>query len=358
MSFRDALAGKIPISLVTGFLGSGKTTLIAHLLRHPGMRRAAVIINEVGEIGIDHDLVANVTENMSLLANGCICCSVRTDLQDSLRELFNQRRAGTIPEFDRVIIETTGLADPAPVVQTLLSDTLINHHFRLDGLVTLVDAFHGADLLERQQEAVKQIAIADRIFLTKIDLVHPDTLKKLRATLAQLNPRADQYEVLNGEVEPNLLTGLGLHSASVSSDALMFLGEDMRAEPDATQQEGRYLRASASRHDAAIRTVSLRFSNPFVWSGFSAALELLTTLRGADMLRLKGIVNVEGKPVVVQGVQHIFSPPIELKQWPSADRDTRLVFITRNMESSTIENLMRAVTSLAPPTGIEPVSSA
>jgi G3E family GTPase len=153
MTFRDALAGKIPISLVTGFLGSGKTTLIARLLRHPGMNRAAVIINEVGEIGIDHDLVANVTENMSLLANGCICCSVRTDLQDSLRELFNQRRAGQIPEFDRVIIETTGLADPAPVVQTLLSDTLINHHFRLDGLVTLVDAFHGLDLMQRQPEA-------------------------------------------------------------------------------------------------------------------------------------------------------------------------------------------------------------
>ncbi|MEY2660654.1 MAG: hypothetical protein RLZZ123_1826, partial [Pseudomonadota bacterium] len=154
MDQRDPLAGKLPITLITGFLGSGKTTLISKLLRHPGMNRAAVIINEVGEIGIDHDLVATVSENMSLLANGCICCSVRTDLQDSLRELFNSRRAGHIPDFDRVIIETTGLADPAPVVQTLVSDTLINAHFRLDGLATLIDAYHGHDLLSRQPEAV------------------------------------------------------------------------------------------------------------------------------------------------------------------------------------------------------------
>ena len=213
MTFRDALAGKIPISLVTGFLGSGKTTLIARLLRHPGMNRAAVIINEVGEIGIDHDLVANVTENMSLLANGCICCSVRTDLQDSLRELFNQRRAGQIPEFDRVIIETTGLADPAPVVQTLLSDTLINYHFRLDGLVTLIDAFHGLDLMQRQPEAIKQIAMADRIFITKIDLATGEVLQTLRDALTALNPRADLVDVLNGDIDPALLTGLGLHSA-------------------------------------------------------------------------------------------------------------------------------------------------
>jgi len=151
---------------------------------------------------------------------------VRTDLQDSLRELFNQRRAGQIPEFDRVIIETTGLADPAPVVQTLLSDTLINHHFRLDGLVTLVDAFHGLDLMQRQPEAIKQIAMADRIFITKIDLATDDVLQTLRDALTALNPRADQVDVLNGDIDPALLTGLGLHSAVGSSDALRFLGED------------------------------------------------------------------------------------------------------------------------------------
>jgi G3E family GTPase len=347
MSERDPLAAKLPITLVTGFLGSGKTTLISKLLRHPGMNRAAVIINEVGEIGIDHDLVANVNENMSLLANGCICCSVRTDLQDSLRQLFAERRAGQIPEFDRVIIETTGLADPAPVVQTLISDTMINAQYRLDGLATLVDAYHGHDLLARQPEAVKQAAMADRLFITKTDLVDEATLSALQDELRALNPQADQYRVVQGDLDPALLTGLGLHSAKVSEHTLSFLGESLQPSGEVEAGEGgKYLGARASNHDPAIRTLSLRFQHPFKWTGFSSALELLTTLRGADMLRVKGIVNVEGHPVVVQGVQHIFSPPVELDRWPSQDRDTRLVFITRNIAPETIRNLLSAVTSL------------
>jgi G3E family GTPase len=347
MSARDALAGKLPITLITGFLGSGKTTLISKLLRHPGMNRAAVIINEVGEIGIDHDLVANVNENMSLLANGCICCSVRTDLQDSLRQLFTERRAGQIPEFDRVIIETTGMADPAPVVQTLVSDTMINAQYRLDGLATLVDAYHGHDLLARQPEAVKQAAMADRLFITKTDLVDATTLQALQGELRALNPQADQHWVVQGELDPALLTGLGLDSARVNEQTLSFLGEALQ-NPDAAPGEagGKYLGTRPSNHDPAIRTLSLRFQQPFKWTGFSSAMELLTTLRGADMLRVKGIVNVEGHPVVVQGVQHIFSPPVELDRWPSQDRDTRLVFITRNIAPETIRNLLSAVTSL------------
>ena len=347
MSERDSLASKLPITLITGFLGSGKTTLISKLLRHPGMNRAAVIINEVGEIGIDHDLVANVNENMSLLANGCICCSVRTDLQDSLRQLFAERRAGQIPEFDRVIIETTGMADPAPVVQTLVSDTMINAQYRLDGLATLVDAFHGHDLMARQPEAVKQAAMADRLFITKTDLVDATTLQALQDELQALNPQADQHRVVHGQLDPALLTGLGLHSARVNEQTLSFLGETLQ-NPDAAPGEagGKYLGARPSNHDPAIRTLSLRFQQPFKWTGFSSAMELLTTLRGADMLRVKGIVNVEGHPVVVQGVQHIFSPPVELDRWPSQDRDTRLVFITRNIAPETIRNLLSAVTSL------------
>ena len=347
MSERDALAGKLPLTLITGFLGSGKTTLISKLLRHPGMNRAAVIINEVGEIGIDHDLVANVNESMSVLANGCICCSVRTDLQDSLRQLFAERRAGQIPQFDRVIIETTGLADPAPVVQTLVSDTLINAQYRLDGLVTLVDAYHGHDLLQRQSEAVKQAAMADRLFITKTDLVDDDTLQALQAELHALNPQADQHRVVHGELDPGLLTGLGLHSARANEHTLAFLGELGTEQPsESSDSQGKYLGARPSRHDPAIRTLSLRFQQPFQWAGFSSAMELLTTLRGADLLRLKGIVNVQGHPVVVQGVQHIFSPPVELDRWPSPDRDTRLVFITRNIAPETIRNLLSAVTSL------------
>jgi G3E family GTPase len=339
----DALAGKIPITLISGFLGSGKTTLISRLLRHPGMNRAAVIINEVGEIGIDHDLVAHVSESMSLLANGCICCSVRTDLQESLRELFNRRRAGEIPDFDRVMIETTGLADPAPVLQTLASDTLVEAHFRRDGLVTLVDAFHGSDQLARQPEAIKQAVLADRLLLTKTDLADADRLAILRDELLALNPHADVMPVIQGDIDPSKLTGLGLNSDRASAHTLRFLGEDMSSTAPV---RGRYLAKRVSRHDPAIQTHALRFKHSFAWSGFSAALELLTTLRGPDMLRIKGIVNVEGSPVVVQGVQHIFSAPVELDRWPSDDRDTRLVFITRNIPAEQINNLLNAVTSL------------
>jgi G3E family GTPase len=312
------------------------------------MNRAAVIINEVGEIGIDHDLVATVDEHTSLLANGCICCSVRTDLQESLRELFAQRRAGQIPNFDRVIIETTGLADPAPVVQTLVSDSMINAQYRLDGLATLVDAFHGLDLLTRQPEAVKQVAMADRLFISKSDLVEPPVQQALKEALRDLNPLATQHVLMHGEMDPQLLTGMGLHSAKAGQQTLSFLGENLSTSGSDSSlgETGKYLGARPSAHDPSIRTLSLRFQTPFQWTHFSAALELLTTLRGPDLLRLKGIVNVQGQPVVVQGVQHIFSPPVELSHWPSADRDSRLVFITRNISPDSLRHLLSSVTSL------------
>jgi G3E family GTPase len=343
-STRDPLAGRLPVTLVTGFLGSGKTTLVAKLVRHPAMNRVAVIINEIGEIGIDHDLVAMSTENIALLANGCLCCSVRTDLQQTLRDLFARRRAGEIPDFDRVIIETTGLADPAPVVQTLLADTLVAAQFRLDGLVTLVDAVNGATQLAQHAEPARQIALADRVFLTKSDLASPQQLAALREAIAGLNESAEVSLLLHGEADPATLTGLGLASARAGAATLRFLGEALAGEGSGGAKR---LGERAPLHDAAIRTLSLRFDTPFGWDGFSAALELLTTLRGADLLRVKGIVNVDGQPVVVQGVQHIFHPPVTLDRWPSEDRGTRLVFITRGIEAAAIRNLMTAVAQVA-----------
>jgi G3E family GTPase len=206
---RDALAGKIPVTLVTGFLGSGKTTLISKLLLHPDMRRVAVVINEIGEIGIDHDLVTLSSENITLLANGCICCSVRTDLQETLRDLFAQRRVGEVFDFDRVIVETTGLADPAPVVQTLASDTLLAAHYRLDGLITLVDGLHGVGQIDQQTEAVKQIAIADKILVTKTDLTSADHLETLCGRIRQLNSHSPIEFIRQGEVDPKRLIDLG-----------------------------------------------------------------------------------------------------------------------------------------------------
>jgi G3E family GTPase len=343
---RDPLAGKIPVTLVTGFLGSGKTTLISKLVRHPEMKRAAVVINEIGEIGIDHDLVTMSSENITLLANGCICCSVRTDLQETLRDLFARRRAGEIADFDRVVVETTGLADPAPVVQTLVSDTLLAAQYRLDGLVTLVDALHGAHQIEHQPEAAKQIALADRIFITKSDMASKRAVDELKALILAINPGAGVSLIVNGEIHPDELTNLGLASARAGQATLSFLGESLAP----TEKTGeRYLGTRPPLHDASIKTLSLRFDKPFTWATFSAALELLATLRGPDLLRVKGIVNIDGRPVVVQGIQHIFHPPVTLDRWPSADTGTRLVFITRNIEGEIIRNLLKAVGEMAAP---------
>jgi G3E family GTPase len=347
---RDPLAGKLPVTLITGFLGSGKTTLIQALLRHPAMNRVAVVINEVGEIGIDHDLVTTVSENVSLLANGCLCCTVRTDLQDTLRQLFGQRRAGQIADFDRVVIETTGLADPAPVVQTLATDTMLNAQYRLDGVVTLVDAVNGAGQLADQPEAQKQAALADRIFVTKTDLVDEARYLALCALLHALNPGASVQKLLMGEVSPSELIGLGLSSARASASTLRFLGELDPADGDgngASSGASAYLgERLAFRHDPRIQTLSLRFRQPFTWDGFSAAMEMVIGLRGPDLLRVKGIVNVEGGPVVVQGVQHVMHPPVRLDKWPSDDTDTRLVFITRGIPEAAIRGLFDAVAAI------------
>lgn len=349
---RDPLAGRIPITVITGFLGSGKTTLIRRLLRHPGMNRIAVVINEFGEIGIDHDLVAASSENVTLLANGCLCCAVRTDLQETLRELFTNRRAGSIIDFDRVVVETTGLADPAPVIQTLATDSMLSAQYRLDGVVTLVDAVNGADQLDRQPEAVKQAALADRIVVTKTDLADAAQREALRAQLRELNPRAEMRDAIQGEIEPAFLIDIGLRSARTDAPRIeRWLGT---AAPSGSElsRETSYLGARlATRHDTSIRSFVLWFDEPFTWQGFSAAMELLANLRGPDLLRVKGLVNVAGEsgPVVVQGVQHVFHPPVTLDAWPSEDRRSRLVFITRSIPESTVTALFDAVGKLAEP---------
>lgn len=340
---RDPLAGKLPVTLITGFLGAGKTTLISRLLQHPGMNRVAVVINEVGEIGIDHDLVSMSSENVSLLANGCLCCTVRTDLQDTLRQLFGQRRAGQIADFDRVVIETSGLADPAPAIQTLATDTMLSAHYRLDGVVTLVDAVHGLEQLATSPEAEKQVAVADLLVITKEDLADPAQTPALLAALGSLNGQAQVRHSRQGELDPAELTGLGLSSARAGAGTLRFLGElDGNGPP---QQEPAYLgrRLPGAPHDPAVRTLSLRFEAPFDWPTFSSAMDMVMKLRGPDLLRVKGIVNVQGEPVVVQAVQHVMHPPVTLDAWPSEDRQSRLVFITRNIRAEAIRAIFDAV---------------
>ena len=336
---RDPLAGRIPVSVVTGFLGSGKTTLINRLLKRPEMNRVAVIINEYGEQSIDHDLVQISSEQMMLLDNGCLCCVLRGDLQETLRELFVKRRNGDIIDFERVVIETTGLADPAPVMQTLMTDTMLQAQYRLDCVVTLVDAVNGVGQLDTLTEPVKQAALADRLVITKSDLATEDAVSRLEARLRELNPQAPIKRAVNGEIDLAFLIDVGLANArSKLEDVERWLGSD---PPDA--------HGHVHRHESDIRTFTLRYDSPFSWTTFSQCMEVLTAMRGPDLLRVKGLVNVEGRrgPLVVQGVQHLFHPPIELADWPSADHSTRLVFITRGIERGAVEGLFTAIASVA-----------
>jgi G3E family GTPase len=338
---RDPFAGRIPVSVVTGFLGSGKTTLINRLLRQPDMNRVAVIVNEFGEQSIDHDLVQVSSEQMMLLNNGCLCCVLRGDLQETLRELFVKRRNGEIIDFTRVIIETTGLADPAPVMQTLMTDTLLQARYRLDCVVTLADAVNGLDQLATLPEPLKQAALADRLLVTKSDLAAPRAVEALESELRRINPHAPMRRAIDGEVELAFLIDVGLREARARLDDIeRWLGAE------AAGSDGH-----AHRHDPGIVSFSLRYAEPFSWPAFEQCLEVLTALRGPDLLRVKGLVNVAGHegPLVVQGVQHLFHPPVQLAAWPSADRDTRLVFITRGIARRTVADLFAAIGAMAKP---------
>jgi G3E family GTPase len=361
----DPLASRLPVTVITGFLGSGKTTLLRRLLRDPGMHRAAVIINEFGEAGLDHELVEASSEQMTLLSNGCLCCTLRTDLQETLRELFVKRRAGEVIDFDRVFVETTGLADPAPVLHSLASDGLLGAQYRLNGVVTLVDAVNGLGSLDTMREAAKQAAVADRIVITKTDIADAGAVRRLQQRLREMNPYALVSIAVDGVLDPDLLreitpTSVGalardpnrwLMSAGAASAAGGALAEGKSAAGSALAPEvdGRYLRerfaAKAGAHDAAIRSFCLWFDTPFTWDTLTASLQVLTSLRGPDLLRVKGIINVEGEagPVAIHGVQHIFHPPMKLGQWHGTDRRSRIVFIVRNIPREAIEALFGAV---------------
>jgi len=337
---RDALAGLIPVSVITGFLGSGKTTLVNRLLKRPEMNRVAVVVNELGEIGVDNDLVEVSSEQMMLLNNGCLCCVLRGDLQETLRDLFLKRRTGEVIDFDRVVIETTGLADPAPVMQTLITDTLLLEQYRLDCVVTLVDAVNAPGQLAQFTEPVKQIALADRLVVTKADLVSPAQLDRLTERLNAINPRAPVRVARHGEIELAFLIDVGLRRTRARlEDIERWLGD---AGVHGHDEDGH-------RHDANVKSFVLRFEKPMPWAAFAQCMEVLTALRGPDLLRVKGLVNVEGKPgpMVVQGVQHLFHPPLELASWPGDDHSTRLVFITRGITRESVLQLFSVVGTLA-----------
>jgi len=334
----------IPVTLLTGFLGSGKTTVLNHILKQPGMAETAVIVNEFGEIAIDHLLVESATDDIVLLNSGCLCCTVRGDVADTLLDLFVGRTSGKAPHFSRVVIETTGLADPAPILHTLISDPLVAARYSLDGVVTTVDAVNGAGTLDRQPEAVKQAAVADRLLLTKADLADADAARALRARLAVLNPSAPILPATQGEIDPALLFNLGFYDPQTKTvDVQRWLRDEAFEAGHAHHHDDVSL--DVNRHDDRIRAFCITREQPISCAALSTWLDALATMRGDDLLRLKAIVALSdrpGEPVVVHGVQHLFHPPVLLPQWPSDDHRTRMVFITRDLPQEAIEKTLAA----------------
>ncbi len=335
----------LPISVLTGFLGSGKTTVLNHLIHQPALSRTLVLINEFGEIGLDHDLVTHSNDEVVVeMASGCLCCTIRGDLVKTLREAPGRFARGGELWFDRVVIETTGLADPAPILHTLMTEPAIARRYRLDGVITTVDAVNGGDTLSRQFESVKQAAVADRLLITKTDLADPDALQELQGRLRALNPAAPQIIAENGVVEPAPLFDAGLYNPETKSlDVQNWLKTEAYTEPH-DHDHGHDHHHDVNRHGAHIKAVCLTVDEPIHGEALELWLEALLVLRGADFLRVKGIINVAefDGPVVVHGVQHIFHPPVMLEEWPSNDRRSRIVFITRNVDETFIRETLKA----------------
>ncbi|HQR51652.1 MAG TPA: GTP-binding protein [Burkholderiales bacterium] len=341
----DATGGRtlIPVSLLTGFLGSGKTTLLNHAVRHPLLADSAVLVNEVGAIGLDHHLVRSAKPDVVLLEGGCMCCTVRGELSDTLRDLLFRRGRDGVSKFNRMLIETTGLADPAPILQSLLSDPIVAQHYRLDGVITTVDGVLGMDELDRHFESVKQAAVADRLVLTKCDAAPLPGLERLEARLRELNPAAPIYRSEHGQIDPALLLNAGLFDPSrkIADVTRWLAAAAYRPVSRASLLPGQVAHASA--HDERIRSFTLSFERPIPWAGLMAAMEMLLSFRGEDLLRVKGILNLEGQtqPVVMQSVQSVLYPLTRLDVWPDEDRRTRLVFIVRDLDPGFIEDVLR-----------------
>jgi G3E family GTPase len=343
-------AEPIPITVLTGFLGSGKTTALNHLLRQPAMAGTMVIVNEFGEIGLDHELIESADEDTVLLRSGCLCCTIRGDLIDTLQSLSRRRELGATPPFDRIVIETTGLADPAPILQALLTDPIVASRFRLDGVIATVDAVAGRSTLDRHIEAVKQAALADRLVLTKTDLAAAAECAAMERRLRAINPAAPILRAQQGAIDPAALFDIGNYDPlSKGPDVQRWLNEEKYTRHDPDEQHHEDAPHDLNRHDDHIRAVCLTLDRPIAGEALDRWLENLLRLRGPDLLRFKAIINVAELPgpLVAHAVQHVVYPPIMLKAWPSDDRRTRMVFITHDIDERMLRDSLKAFTDEA-----------
>mgnify|MGYP000368564017 CR=1 FL=1 len=354
----------VPVTLVTGFLGSGKSTLLGEVLRDPRFANSAVVVNEFGEVGLDDFLVEHSEEQLVEMTTGCLCCTIRGDIRDTLVGLHDRRKAGEIRRFDRLIVETTGLADPAPVIHTLMADPKIAVRYSLGGVVTVVDAVNGRDTIARQDECVRQVAVADRLVLSKTDLpAAAEGLDDLQAELRRLNPGATVLDRNAAGFDVAAVFDTPVYDIfSKSLDVQSWINAEAFAEDDGHhghhghhEHHGHHghhdhhhhddHHHDVNRHGDDILSWCLVMDEPIPMMAFMTALELLIGNQGQDLLRVKGIVHLAEKPdtpMVVHGVQHVFHNPVWLEKWPSDDRRTRIVFITRNIRKEGVERFFAA----------------
>lgn len=339
----------VPVTIITGFLGAGKTTLLNRLLKDPALADTIVIVNEFGEIGLDHLFIETQDDNMILMASGCLCCTIRGDLISTLEDLIKKYDTGALKAFKRVIIETTGLADPAPILQSLIGHPMIVVRYTLDGVVTLVDAVNGVSTLDNHIEAVKQVAIADRIVVTKTDLQKDTDI--LRARLKNLNPAAIFIDAQSPEADAEHLIGTGAFDLSQKTpDVAAWLNAEAykghhHHHHDHHHEHDHAHHHDINRHDDHIRAFCLTTHEAIPVAAFEMFLTLLQSAHGPNLLRMKGIVKIVehlDRPVILHGVQHVFHPPVKLSRWPDDDHRTKLVFITKDLDESFVSRLWDA----------------
>jgi G3E family GTPase len=337
----DIWSAPITANILTGFLGSGKTSLLRRLLKQPDLSDTAVMINEFGEVGLDHLLIEAVDDEVVLLDSGCVCCTIRGDLKEALLRLYARRQSGEVPPFSRIVIETTGLADPAPIVATFAADPMLKHHFRIGNVVTVVDAECGSSNLDAYEESRRQVAVADRLVVSKIDIAGARKAAQLSARLSRINSTA---EILQSGETDDASAALLTHDAH---DEMTRLGEVSRWIAASVSEvhehdDGDHPHAHDKHGD--IRAMLVSADEPLDWAGFGLWLSMLLNRHGSSVLRVKGLVNVVGRdaPVVVQGVQHLIHKPVHLEQWPEGVPRTRLVLIVRGLDEKLIQRSFRA----------------